>query len=182
MLSWPAMIGRCSLAVLMLLGAAASAAIEEDEAALWRAARGAVSPELVWRYLDRFPKGIYMERARQRLAVLGAAPGRRFDGQWSGAVRCASGQEWLSLPLELEIDNGAVRTRRGGDGAAWVNAQGKIAPNGTIELEGEAGPVGGPLKGAPHQVYLDALVARAEIDARGVLGPLLCVMALRRGE
>jgi hypothetical protein len=177
------MIGRCSLAVLMLLGAAASAAIEEeDEAALWRAARGAVSAEPVWRYLDRFPKGIYTERARQRLAVLGAAPGRRFDGQWSGAVRCASGQEWLSLPLELEIDNGAVRTRRGGDGATWVNAEGRIAPNGTIELEGQAGPVGGPLKGAPHQVYLDALVARAEIDARGNLGPLLCVMALQRGE
>lgn len=176
------MVGRCALAVLVLIAAAASAAVDDDEMALWRAARAAVSAEPVWRYLDRYPKGIYMERARQRLAVLGAAPGRRFDGHWSGAVRCASGQEWLSLPLELEIDDGAVRTLRGGAGAAWMQAAGRIAPNGTIELEGEAGPVGGPLKGAPHQVYLDALVAHAEIDARGNLGPLLCVMALQRGE
>lgn len=168
--------------MLLLLAAAASAAVEDDEARLWRAARGAVSAEPVWQYLDRFPKGLYMERARQRLAVLGAAPGRRFDGQWSGAVRCASGNEWLSLPLALEVSDGAVRTVRGGDGPAWVNAAGRIAPNGTVELEGEAGPVGGPLQGAPHQVYLDALVARAEIDARGNLGPLLCVMALQRGE
>src|SRR5262245_19048732 len=74
------MMLRCSISVLMLLAAGASAAVDEDEQAVWQAARGAVSAEPIWRYLDRFPKGLYTERARQRLAVLGAAPGRRFDG------------------------------------------------------------------------------------------------------
>jgi hypothetical protein len=53
-----------------------------------------------------------------------------------------------------------------------------------VEFEGESGPVGGPLgPGGPHAVYLDALmIGHNAIDARGVLGPLLCVMELQRSD
>ena len=106
----------------------------EDEAALWGAARNAVTPDPVWRYLDRFPKGRYSDNARQRLGMLGQAPGRRFDGQWSGEVRCGSGAEWQQLALDAEIDNGKVRTRRGARGnGAWWDAAGAIWPDGGIE-------------------------------------------------
>jgi hypothetical protein len=115
------MRGWFSLCVLVLLAGAAPAgevrvpaAIEDDEQALWHTARGAVSAEPVWRYLDRFPKGAYTDHARLRLAKLGAQPGRRFDGRWSGEMRCASGWEWLRLPLEAVIDDGAVRTDASG--------------------------------------------------------------------
>jgi hypothetical protein len=177
--------GRITLSVLLLAGAALAAeplpasVPVEDEDALWRAARGAMSAEPLWRYLDRYPKGRHTDGARQRLAKLGVQPGRRFDGRWSGDLRCASGWEWLRLPLDLDIDDGQVRA--GAEGARFHAA--RIEPNGTIEIEGVSGPVGGPLgQGGSHEVWLEALITRPAIDARGVLGPLLCVMELQRSE
>jgi hypothetical protein len=177
--------GRAFFSVLLFAGAAlavgpqSAGAPSEDEETLWRAARNALSAETIWRYLDRFPKGVYTDGARQRLAKLGTEPGRRFDGHWSGELRCASGWEWLRLPLDVEIEDGRVQ-------AGAANARfhvTRIEPNGTIELEGESGPVGGPLgQGGPHEVWLEALITRPAIDARGVLGPLLCVMELQRSD
>jgi len=183
---------RLLLVLGVLAGAAQAAAADaptlasltpDEEADLWRAARAAVSAEPVWRYLDRFPKGHHSEGARRRLAMLGLAPGRRFDGRWSGELRCSQGFTWLRLPLAAEIEDGQVRAGRDGAGAARFEAAGRIGPDGTLELTGIAGRLAGPLGNSEaHQVYLDVLLAAGAADARGVLGPMLCVAELARGD
>jgi hypothetical protein len=157
---------------------------EEDEPALWRAARGAISPEPLWRYLDRYPLGLHAEGARHRLTVLGTAPGRRFDGRWSGELRCGVSLEGLRLPLAVEVENGAVHARRGAAGAAdWLEASGVIGPDGSVELVGGANGGIAALhddERAPHRVILGGLIAGAGLWARGHYGEAMCVMALSR--
>lgn len=186
------MTARCVLLVLGLLAAGADSGAEtpllanvspDDETTLWRAAREAITAEPVWRYLERFPKGRHTEGARRRLGVLGVAPGKRFDGRWAGELRCSDGFAWLRLPLAADIDEGKVRAGRSGEGPALFEAAGRIAPDGTLELEGTAGRLAGPLgDSAAHKVFIDALLAAGEADARGALGPMLCVGGLTRAD
>jgi len=188
------MLGRTLLCVLVGLAGAVSGAEprlvpvvaatgEDDEAALWHAARNALTSEPVWRYLDRFPKGLHTEGARRRLATLGMGPGRRFDGRWAGELRCSSGFEWLRLPLVAEIDEGTVRASRTGDAVGALALAGRIAPSGRLELEGIAGRVAGPLGDSEgHTVFLDALLAAGDLDAWGTLGMTFCVMAMTRAD
>jgi hypothetical protein len=99
------------------------------EQAFWEAARDATSAGSAKAYLERYPAGRFADEAKARIAALEAKRGR-FDGLYSGALRCDAYQNTAAMrwPMNMEIR----------DNQASIEAQGthSVRFNGTVQEGG----------------------------------------------